>query len=66
MSLENLGSVEVFSDVMRKLLGSSSTIVEKLILKNLFSKLGLDFVEKEGYRFQDYMKELKEECRCEE
>lgn len=53
-------NVEVFSDVLRKLLGSSSIIVERLILKGLFSKLGLDFIEKEGYRLPDYIKELRE------
>jgi len=66
LSLEKPGSVEVFSDVLRRLLGSSSVIIEKLILKAFFSKFGLDFAEKEDYRFLDYIKELKEECKREE
>jgi len=34
-------------------------VIENLILKNLYSKLGLKFEEKEGYEFSDYIKELR-------
>ena len=49
---------EVFSAGLERLLGSGAPVIEKLILKNLYSKLGLKFVEKEGYEFSDYVKEL--------
>lgn len=49
---------EVFSAGLERLLGSGATVIEKLILKNLFSKLGLKFEEKKGYQFSDYIKEL--------
>jgi hypothetical protein len=51
---------EVFSAGLEKLLGSAAPVVERLILKNLYLKLGLRFKEKKGCRFPDYMKELKE------
>jgi hypothetical protein len=35
-------------------------VIEKMILENLYSKLELKFEEKEGYKFSDYVKELKE------
>jgi hypothetical protein len=51
---------EVFSSGLEKLLGSAAPVVERLILKNLYLKLGLRFKEKKGCRFPDYVKELKE------
>ncbi len=34
-------------------------MIEKLILKNLYSKLELKLEEREGYEFSDYVKELR-------
>jgi len=55
---------EVFSAGLERLLGSGATVIEKLILKNLYSKLGLKFEEKKGYQFSDYVKELRRRCGC--
>jgi len=52
--------IEVFSVVLRELLGSSSLMIEEAILRSLHSKLGLKFIEKAGYRFSDYVNELKQ------
>jgi len=51
---------EVFSADLKRLLVSATSMIEKMILKNLYSKLELKFVEKEGYEFSDYVKELRE------
>ena len=51
---------EDFSAGLDWLLSSARPMVEKLILENLYSKLELKFEEKEGYKFSDYVKELKE------
>jgi BioD-like phosphotransacetylase family protein len=51
---------EVFSAALEKLLSSAKPVIEKMILKNLYRKLELKFVEKEGYEFSDYIKELRE------
>ncbi|MFQ6073623.1 MAG: hypothetical protein ACE5KC_00240 [Candidatus Bathyarchaeia archaeon] len=53
---------EVFSAGLRRLLASAGPVIEKMILKNLYRKLELKFVEKEGYEFSDYIKELKKRC----
>ena len=50
---------EDFSAGLERLLGSAAPMIEKMILENLYSKLRLKFVEKEGYGFSDYVKELK-------
>jgi len=50
---------EVFSNSLRKLLGSGALVIEKIILKNLYSKLGLKYEEKKGYEFSDYIRELR-------
>lgn len=55
---------EVFSANFRVLLSSGAQVIEKVILENLYSKLDLKFVEKGGYEFSDYIKELKEKPRC--
>nr|MDO8083010.1 hypothetical protein [Candidatus Freyarchaeota archaeon] len=55
---EDPEKVKVFVDALRNLIGLSSRIIENLILKNLYSKLKLNFEEKEDYDFYDYIKEL--------
>jgi len=50
---------EVFSAGLERLMASAAQVIEKLILKNLYSKLGLKVEEKEGYEFSDYIKELR-------
>jgi hypothetical protein len=52
---------EIFSATLEKLMVSAAHVVEKLILKNLYRRLGLEFEEKAGYGFADYIRELKEE-----
>jgi len=49
---------EVFSDGLDRLLGSGARVIEKFILKNLYRELGLEFREKKGREFPDYIKEL--------
>jgi hypothetical protein len=49
---------ETYQNILWRLLGPSSAIIKKLILKVLFIRFELKFTEKERYRFQDYMKEL--------
>ena len=50
---------EVFSVELKKILSSGAPVIEKMILKNLYSKLELKFKEKKGYGFSDYIEELK-------
>ena len=52
---------EVFSDSLERLMVSAARVIEKLILKNLYSRTGLKFEEKPGYEFSDYIRELREE-----
>lgn len=55
---------EVFSADLRKLLKSGAPVIEKMVLKNLYSKLQLEYEEKEGYEFLDHIKELKKKSGC--
>jgi len=60
LKLEEIGEKpEVFSAGLERLMVSAALVIENSILKNLYSKLGLKFVEKEGYEFSDYIKELR-------
>ena len=51
---------EVFSVGLETLMVSAAQVIEILILKDLYRRLGLEFVEKEGYEFSDYVEELRE------
>lgn len=55
---------EVFSASLERLMVSGAQVIEKLILKNLYRKLGLKLKEKKGYKFPDYIKELRKRCGC--
>lgn len=50
---------KVFSAGLERLMGSAAPVIEKLILKNLYRRLGLRFEEMKGYEFLDYVKELR-------
>ena len=50
---------EVFPTELKRLLGSGALLIERLILKNLYSRLQLEFKEKKDYEFSDYIKELR-------
>jgi hypothetical protein len=50
---------EEFSASLEMLMVSAARVIEQLILKNLYSRLGLSFEEKAGYKFSDYIKELR-------
>ena len=52
---------DVLSATLEKLMVSAAHVIEKLILKNLYRRLGLKFEEKKGYEFLDYIRELREE-----
>ena len=52
---------KVFSESLERLMVSAARVIEQMILKNLYSRLGLKFVEKNGYEFSDYIRELREE-----
>ena len=51
---------KVFSASLERLMVSAAKVIEKLILKNLYSRIGLKFEEKKGYEFSDYIRELRE------
>jgi hypothetical protein len=50
---------EVFSAGLEKLMISAAQIIEKTVLKNLYRRVGLEFAEKKGYEFSDYVGELR-------
>ena len=50
---------EIFSASLEMLIVSAARAIEQIILKNLYSGLGLEFEEKQGYEFADYILELK-------
>ena len=52
-------NLETFSFGLEEMYGFGAILLERLILRKLYSKLGLKFKEKEGYNFLDYMEELK-------
>jgi hypothetical protein len=51
--------VDEFSAGMRKALGSASKVIERLILKKLFQKLGTNFRETANLEFIDYVMDAR-------
>lgn len=51
---------EAFAKGLEKIFGVGALVIEKLILENLYSKLGLKHEEKEHHTFVDYSKEAQE------
>ena len=51
--------VSEFSGGMRKALGSASKVIERLILKKLFQRIGSTFRETSDYEFSDYVMEAR-------
>jgi hypothetical protein len=51
---------EAFAAGLEKIFGAGAAVLEKLILKNLYSKLGLKYEEKSEYAFADYLKDVKD------
>lgn len=49
----------LFSEALHEIIGVSSVIIEDLIIENLYMKLGLEFRWKKGYKFSDYINEVK-------
>jgi len=52
--------LEVFAEGLDKFLNSGARVVEKVILDSLYSDFGQEFQFKKGYKFVDYVNELKE------
>ena len=49
-----------FTAGMRRALGAASRVIEKLILKHLYEKIGSTFHESQGLEFADYVEEARQ------
>ena len=54
-----LDEPEKFFEALRKLLGSGAHVVEILTLRKFYSELNLEFREKRGYTFSEYVEEAR-------
>ncbi len=55
--------LEAFAEGLDKFLSSGAKVVEKVVLDDLYSEFGHEFQFKEGYKFADYVNELKTAIR---
>ena len=53
------GDAKIFADALQGILEAGSVPIERVIVEQLCSKLGVKFEEKTGFTFSDYIKELK-------
>ncbi|MEM3506709.1 MAG: hypothetical protein QW589_04010 [Candidatus Bathyarchaeia archaeon] len=53
--------LEVFLKGLHSIFGPGASIIEMLIVKKLYEKLGLSFIETHDYGFMDYVKKAKED-----
>lgn len=47
---------DAFEAAIQQIFGDGAKVLEKLILKSMYSKLGLKYQEKKEYRFSDYLR----------
>jgi len=55
--------LEIFVECLKKIFGSGSRAIEKAIIKSLYSKLGLKYVEKKDFDFIECLNEAKMQLR---
>jgi len=53
-------NIEAFIECLRKIFGSGSKVIEKAIIRALYRKLGLTYVEKKNFDFFEYLNEARE------
>jgi hypothetical protein len=51
---------EAFAAGLEKIFGAGAAVIEKLIVKSLYSKLGIKYEDKEERPFAEYVNDLKE------
>jgi len=51
--------VEAFHEALRAMFGAGANIVEKLIIRDLYSTLALKFEEHEGWTLVDYVNDAR-------
>ncbi len=52
-------NTHLLSKTLERIIGTGHLIIEDLVVENLYFKNGLDYENKKGYSFQDYIEELK-------
>lgn len=57
--------VEKFLEGLANIFGPGSRVVEKVIVKDLYTRLGLEFEEKMNFEFQDYVKQALKQLKRE-
>ncbi|MEM3770153.1 MAG: hypothetical protein QXG76_03075 [Candidatus Bathyarchaeia archaeon] len=50
---------EIFVKCLRSIFGSGSEVIEKAVIKSLYSKLGMEFSAKKGFGFLEYLEEAR-------
>ncbi|MEM3580083.1 MAG: hypothetical protein QXQ64_02320 [Candidatus Bathyarchaeia archaeon] len=53
------GSPEIFVECLRSIFGSGAEVIEKAIIKSLYSKLGMEFHAKKDFGFLEYLNEAR-------
>ena len=54
---------EIFVECLEKIFGSGSRVIEKAIIKSLYSKLGLEYVKKKNFDFLECLNEAKTQLK---
>jgi len=56
--------LEIFAEGLEEMLGSGAKVVEKFVLRNIYFHFGVNYQEREGYRFSDYIREIEVKLSC--
>ncbi|MEM3565810.1 MAG: hypothetical protein QXK18_02935 [Candidatus Bathyarchaeia archaeon] len=53
------GHPEIFVECLRSIFGSGAEVIEKAVIKSLYSKLGMEFHAAKNFGFLEYLKEAR-------
>jgi len=53
------GHPEIFVRCLREIFGSGAEVIERTIIRSLHKKLGIEFREKKGFGFMEYLSEAR-------
>ena len=53
------GNPEIFVRCLREIFGSGAEVIERTIIRSLHKKLGIEFREKKGFGFMEYLSEAR-------
>lgn len=57
-------NLEIFVKCLREIFGSGAEVIERAVIRGLYSRLGINYEEKKGFSFFDYLNGAKAQLKA--